>query len=100
MGLLADPSLDRSGCGGTLTIAVSAGNVPYPNKPPRTDTGRRSDRCHAATAARSNLVAGRLWRLRTKGQPCSYLGIVASTAAEGSASWRGSDGEGRVAAEL
>lgn len=30
----ANPSLDRSGSGGTLTIAMSAGNVPYPTTPP------------------------------------------------------------------
>ncbi len=29
-----DPSLDRGGSGGTLTIAMSAGNIPYPNTPP------------------------------------------------------------------
>lgn len=30
----ADPAKDRSGSGGTLIVAMSAGNVPYPNTPP------------------------------------------------------------------
>ncbi|MGF1576075.1 MAG: ABC transporter substrate-binding protein [Cyanophyceae cyanobacterium] len=29
-----DPALDRDGEGGTLTIGMSAGNIPYPNTPP------------------------------------------------------------------
>jgi peptide/nickel transport system substrate-binding protein len=29
-----DPAMDRDGQGGTLTIGMSAGNIPYPNTPP------------------------------------------------------------------
>jgi peptide/nickel transport system substrate-binding protein len=37
-----DPSLDRSGEGGTLVIGMSAGNVPFPNTPPNEGAeGRR-----------------------------------------------------------